>query len=158
MKHFTNYQILDKLLSQIVWVKEFAHCLTVDDYANVFTAKLLDAINVSSYYMPLHKRVGLPKHIIKLISLKKRLWKRAIISNDYAAFMQARRNVQAAIRHFRRNQEHRLICSNNRKQFYDHIYHKCCAQKGTPRLTCDGEHMSDQQSAEILLAEFASNF
>ena len=72
--------------------------------------------------------------------------------------MQARRNVQAAIRHFRCSHEHRLIYNNNRKKFYHHIYENCCAQTGTPRLTCDGETMSDQQSAEILLAEFASNF
>ena len=57
--------------------------------------------------------------------------------------MQARRNVQAAIRHFRRSHEHRLIYNKNRKKFYDHIYEKCWVQKGTPRLTWDGETMSD---------------
>ena len=111
---------------------------------------------MSLYYKPLYKRDALQKHIFKLFRLKKRLWKRAIISKDYAAFMQARRNVQAAIRHFRCSHEHRLIFNNNRKKFYDHICKKSCAQKRNSRLTCNGETMSDLQSAEIFLAEFAS--
>ena len=72
--------------------------------------------------------------------------------------MQARRNVQAAIRPFRHSHEHRIAYNNNRKKFYDHIYKICCVHKGTPRLTCDGEIMPDLQSAEFLSAEFASNF
>ena len=71
--------------------------------------------------------------------------------------MQAWHNVQTAMRHFRHSHKYRLIYNNNRKKIYDHIYKKCCAQKGNSRLTCDGETMPDLQSAEILLAEFASN-
>ena len=81
-KQFTDYQILDKMLSQIIWVNEFERCSTVDDYANVFTAILLNAINLS-YYKPLYKRDALPKNIIKLIHLKRLISRRSTVTNMF---------------------------------------------------------------------------
>ena len=112
-----------------MWNKVFASFITTDDYADSFTAALLSAIKAFTSSKPVYKREALPKHIVQLIRLKKRLWLQGDITGDYTAFMQARRNFQAAIRHFRRSQKQRLAYRNNRKKFFSYVFKKCGNQK-----------------------------
>ena len=121
-REFVDYQHLSSLLSHNMWNKVFASCITTDDYADSFTAALLSAIKASTPCKPVYKREVLPKHIVQLIRLKKRLWLQGGITGDYTAFMQARRNFQTAIRHFRRSQEQRLAYRNNRKKFFSYVF------------------------------------
>ena len=120
-REFVDYQHLSSLLSHNMWNKVFASFITTDDYADSFTAALLSAIKAFTSCKPVYKREALPKHIVQLIRLKKRLWLQDGITGDYTAFMQARLNFQAAIRHFRRSQEQQLAYRNNRKKFFSYV-------------------------------------
>ena len=148
---FFNYQHLSSLLSQKMWNKVFASCISTDDYADSFTAALLYAIKASISCRPACKREALPKHIVQLIRLKKRLWLQGGITGDYTAFMQARRNLQAAIRHFRRSQKQRLLAyRNNRKKFFSCVFKKCGNRTGPIRLSRNGLLLTGIETAEIL--------
>ena len=157
-RKFFDYQHLSSLLSHNMWNKVFASCITTDDYANSFTAALLSAIKASTFCKPVYKREALPKHIVQLIRLKKRLWLQGGITGDYTAFMQAHRDFQAAIRHFRCSQEQRLAYRNNRKKFFLYVFKKCGNQTGPVRLSRNGLLLIDTETAEILSREFFASF
>ena len=72
--------------------------------------------------------------------------------------MQARRNLQAAIRHFRRSQEQRLAYRNNRKKFFSYVFKKCGNQTGPVRLSRSSLILTDSETAETLSREFAASF
>ena len=121
-KTHTDYTLLNQLLLQVNWNVLFSGCNNTDECAERFYDFLLDAISKSSTRKKISRRQRLPKHIVKLLRLKKKAWREAKKTNNYDKVLTSRRTVRAAILQHRRNMEQRLIFANNRQAFFRHVY------------------------------------
>ena len=158
MHRVIDYQHLLLELSGVNWSRFFSSCVHVDDYANKFTDFLLAAVAASSSYRPAMKRRRLPKHIVRMLLLKRRKWKESRRSGNFDAYKVVKRNVRAAIRQHRRNLEYRLTFSRNRKAFFSYVYDKLGRANTDICLDIDGTAASDSSAAKAFLSEFSSNF
>ncbi len=154
----TDYQRLRGTLSGVDWPLFFNGCFTVDDYSSRFTDFFLAAVNECTQLKPASRRQRLPRHIVRLLHLKRRKWCEGKRSGNYDAFKVARTTARAALRQHRRNTEYRLTFARNRKAFFSHIYSKLGRDNRDIHLVVNGTDASDSVCAEAFLEEFSTNF
>ena len=65
-----DYAKLDQVLGQVNWHSYFLGCCSVEDYAQVLTNVLLDAIHQCTYVRLACRRPRLPKYIVSLLQKK----------------------------------------------------------------------------------------
>ncbi len=155
---FVNYHQLALTLSNVNWSLFFVGCANVDDYANRFTEFILSATAASSCFKPPLKRQRLPKHVVRLLQLKRRMWTEGRRSGDFNQYKAAKRNARAAIRQHNRNIEYRLTFARNRKAFFSHIYKKLGRASHDVCVDVNGTLAPDSVAAEAFLCEFSNNF
>ena len=107
-----DYEQLGLILSGVDWLSLFSGCINVDDYAERFTKSLLESIYISSRSKYTTRRVRLPKFIVNMQRKKKKAWKKYKSTGDAVDYIRLRKEVRAAIRQHRRNQEE---CINSAK-------------------------------------------
>ena len=71
-KTHTDYTLLNQFLLQVNWDVFFSGCNNRDEYAERFYGFLLDAISKLSARKKISRQQRLPRHIIKLLHLKKK--------------------------------------------------------------------------------------
>jgi hypothetical protein len=157
-KTVISYEQLANVLNTTVWSQIFASCITADDYAASLTATLVSAIRTASTRKPLYRRIALPRHIVRMLRAKKRLWLAAKRSGNYSQFKQTSRNVRSAIRQHRRNREQRLIYSSDRKVFFAYVNSKCSDKRHAISIVCDGVILTDAEAADLFQFDFKNSF
>jgi Reverse transcriptase (RNA-dependent DNA polymerase)/Endonuclease-reverse transcriptase len=155
---FVDYQQLALTLRNVNWSLFFAGCVNVDEYANRFTEFILSATAASSCFKPALKRQRLPKHVVRLLQLKRRMWTEGRRSGNFSLYEAAKRNTRAAVRQHNRNLEYRLTFSRNRKAFFSHIYKKLGRVSHDISVDVNGTQASDSVAAEAFIGEFSNNF
>ena len=158
MRKVVDYTKLGHVLSQIDWSLCFNNCANFDYYAAKFNDTLLRALSNCTHHKPIYKRRRLPKHVVRLLHIKKVRWQEAKRSGDYAIYKAARTTARAAIRRHRRNVESRLIHNNDRKAFFSYINRKKKSPDSQICLIINDTAVTDHEAAEAFLVEFAKNF
>ena len=82
-KTHTDYTLLNQFLLQVNWDVFFSGRNNTDKYAERFYGFFLDAISKSSTRKKISRRQRLPRHIVKLLRLKKKAWRKAKKTNNY---------------------------------------------------------------------------
>ena len=158
MRKVVDYTKLGHVLSQLDWSLCFNNCANVDNYAVKFKGTLLRALSNCIHHKPIYKRRRLPKHVVRLLHIKKVSWQEAKRLSDYTKYKAARTTARAAIRRHRRNVESRLIHNNDRKEFFSYINRKNKSQDSQICLIINDTAINDHEAAEAFLVEFAKNF
>ncbi len=153
-----DYAKLDQVLGQVNWHSYFLGCYSVDDYADELTIVLLDAIHQCTYVRSTCCRPSVPKYIVSLLRKKKRAWTFYKNSGDISSYLTARRTALAAIHQYRRNCEAKLVYSNNRKAFFEHVNKNIKSEPSNIALSVNGLVLSDQKAAGVFLTEFSRIF
>ena len=133
-----DYEQLDKLLNQFDYTTMFIGCIDTDDFASRFNETLLNAVSTCSLYKPAYRRQRLPRRIVQLLRAKQKKWLAAKRSGDFTAYKSSCVTVKAAIRSHRRNQESRLVYSNNRRNFYSYTGSKLNTRDNHVSLSING--------------------
>ena len=158
MRKVMDYTKLGHVLSQIDWSLYFNNCANVDNYAAKFNDTCLRALSNCTHHKPIYKRRRLPKHVVRLLHIKKVSWQEAKRSGDYTKYKAARITARAAIRRHRRNVESRLMYNNDQRTFFSYINRKNKSQDGQICLIINDTAVTDHEAAEAFLVEFAKNF
>jgi hypothetical protein len=153
-----NYDTLLNLLRPVDWSMAFANCVTANDYAELFTTLLRDAITASTCFKVRHRRKRLPPHIVSLLRKKRKAWVISKRTGNRAQFVLARRTAKAAIKAYQRNTEQRLIYSRDKTAFFSHVYGKTGKSRQQIHICVNGDLVSDAEAASIFSHEFASNY
>ena len=153
-----DYLQLDNTLAQIDWSSFFSGCVSADEYAERFTNWLLTAIQMCTIRRQRFKKTRPPRHIIKLLHAKKKVWRLAKRSGSNAAYKEACYKSRVSIRQFKRNQEQRILYLKNSKQFFSYVSHKLGNNSCQIDLDMGGASVSGREAAEICVSEFSSNF
>ena len=69
-----DYEQLSFKLQFVNWSSTFAGCVGVNEYAERFTTVLKTAVADCTSFKRVFRRPRLPKHIVKLLRTKRRLW------------------------------------------------------------------------------------
>ena len=158
LRRHVDYAKLNCALSLIDWTVAFKGCAVTDDYAARFTNLVLDAVNKFSAFVPLFRRLRLPKQIVMLLRVKKRAWTSHLHTRDMSAFKAASRTARAALRQHRHCEEMRLICSQDHHRLFKYINCKTVAGTKSIHICKNDVALTDQEAAEVLLQTFSSNF
>ena len=146
-----NYEQLGLILSGVDWLSLFSSCMNVDDYAERFTKCLLESIHISSRSKYVTRRIRLPKFIVSMLRKKKKAWKKWKSTGDAVDYIRLRKEVRAAIRQHRRNQEERIISSKNARSFFTYVNEKMGYKSKAIKITVNGAIISDSDAAEMMV-------
>ena len=138
-----DYAKLDQILVRVNWHSYFLGCYCVDNYADVLTNVLLDAIHQCTHVRSACRRPRLPKYIVPLLQKKKRTWTFYKNSGNISSYLTAQRTAQAAIHQYRRNCEVKLVYSNNRKAFFAHVNRNIKSEPSNIALSVNSVVLSD---------------
>ena len=158
LRRHVDYTKLNCALNLIDWTVAFKGCAVTDDYTVRFTNLVLDAVNKCSAFVPLFRRLQLPKHIVVLLQVKKRAWTSYLRTCDMSAFKVARRTARAALRQHRRYEEMRLIYSQDHHRLFKYINCKTGAGTKSIHICKNDVALTDQEAAKVLLQTSSSNF
>ena len=158
MRKVVDYIKLGHVLFEIDWSLCFNNCANVDNYAAKFNDTLLRALSNCTHQKPIYKRRHLPKHVVRLLHIKKVNWQEAKRSGNYTKYKAARTTARAVIMRHRRNVESRLIHNNDRKAFFSYINRKNKSQDSQICLIIKDTAVTDHEAAEAFLVEFTKNF
>lgn len=99
-----------------------------------------------------------PNTLFECCESKKQLWLIAKKSDDFSKFKMLGHNALSAIRLHRRNEEQRLIYSNDHKAFFRFVNNKCVSQKQPHNLLKIGATLTNHEAAEHFQREFCNDF
>jgi hypothetical protein len=153
-----NYELVIHQLSRIDWPTVFRSCISADDFANVFTRLLDNTVKCATSTKKVCRRERLPRHIVRLLSHKKRAWSLASRSGDYTKFKLKSKAARSALRQYRRWREHRLLQTHDRKSFYNYVRSKLGSSHDPVHLCEGGITLDDAKAAQSLLEVFSTNF
>ena len=153
-----DYEQLSFKLQFVDWSSTFARCVGANEYAEQFTTVLKTAVANRTSFKKVCLRPRLPKHIVKLLRTKPRLWTKVKCTGDYTAYYTARKIAKSAIRIHRRNQEWKLMYANNKKAFFSYVNRRTRTHSHPISIAVDDDIVSDEQAAEIFRNNFAGNY
>ena len=156
LRPLDDYDSLCLAISNINWTQTFSQYRRSNDFATRFTNLLSETIVSCTKYFPSYRRQRLPRHIVHLLRAKKKAWIRAKCTGNITLFKTTCRVARAALRLYRRNEEERLIYSNNRNLLFSYINNAVTNNKSnTVQLCTNGTALTDIESYDAFLDVFS---
>ena len=153
-----DYEQLSFKLQFVDWPSIFAGFVGANEYVERFTIVLKTVFADCASFKSFCLRLRLPKHIVKLLRTKRKLWTKTKCTGDYSAYYAARRIAKSAIRIHRRNQEWKLVHANNKKAFFLYVNRRTRTHSHPISIAVDNDIVSDEEAAKIFRNNFAGNF
>jgi hypothetical protein len=143
-----NYEMIESHLLAIDWHQSFSVCSNIEQFYNIF----LDVLNqLISLYIPYKKIISkfkYPKHILKLQSEKRQLWKKLKRSNQHKSdYKKICSQIETAVSSFYASKEKSLLeRGSDLKHFFKYFNSKIKLRPSIPDLTSEGKCLSDDES------------
>ena len=148
-----------RILSTVSWDAAFSGVTDADDYALQFHKILSDAFAQASYVSFRRQRPNLPKHILQLINMKRRVYKSRKLPGNMERFRTLRNAVRKSVRDFLIDQESALLRSGDKRKFFAYVNRRLGRDRvDQNKIYLHDGTLSDSATAEAFSKEFTKNF
>ena len=157
-----NIALLHCLLANVCWPETFNSCRNVQEFWDTFMSILDAAFSVCVPVTDCSKsrKTKYPKHILKLQSIKHRMFKCRFQRGGYERYKSAARRCAKAIESHCKNVQNRILTCDNVSLFYKYINSRKKLNSGVSPLYDSDRNcvVSDSGKAAILNDQFSSVF
>ena len=152
-----DYISICNYLSSVNWYYEFSVCNGIDDRYKVFLHHINEAIQWFVPFKKFKRKISLPKHIRKLLLMKKHYWRVMKTQNTLSAkekFKRVSRSCKKCIYDFHTSKVKRLCSSRNLKSFYAYVNSKLGRFKENVSLKHDDGSIMDLNDCVLNFSKF----